>query len=72
MPSLCSRVERLIPYFPLIAAIEGFWLEPRNQAGTTWKAHENINAVMLATSLAPGGLPLALTASEDITFPSTK
>jgi len=55
VPSLGSRLERLMPYVPLIDAIEGFWLEPRNRKGTTWKEHEDINAVMLATSLAPEG-----------------
>jgi hypothetical protein len=39
----------------LIDAIEGFWLDPRTREATTWKEHEDINAVMLATSLAPEG-----------------
>jgi hypothetical protein len=29
--------------------------DPAARAGATWKAHEDINAVMLATSLAPAG-----------------
>ena len=53
--SLGSRLERLMPYVPLIDAIEGFWLDPRNRKGATWKEHEDINAVMMATSLAPEG-----------------
>jgi hypothetical protein len=55
VPSLGSRLERLMPYVPLIDAIEGFWLDPRNRKGTTWKEHEDINVVMLATGLAPEG-----------------
>jgi hypothetical protein len=53
LPSLGSRLERLMRYVPLIDAVEDFWLEPRNREGTSWKEHEDINAVMLATSLAP-------------------
>jgi hypothetical protein len=55
VPSLGSRLERLIPFVPLIDALEDFWLEPANQESETWKNHEDINAVMLATSLAPEG-----------------
>jgi hypothetical protein len=59
LPDLGPRIERLRPYFPLIDAIERFWLEPRNRDSRTWKEHEDINAVMLATSLAPDGfLPM--------------
>jgi hypothetical protein len=39
----------------LIDAIESFWLEPENRQRGSWKEHEDINAVMLATSLAPEG-----------------
>jgi hypothetical protein len=42
-------------YAPSIDTIEGFWLEPANRTSRTWKEHEDINAVMLATSLAPEG-----------------
>jgi hypothetical protein len=55
IPALGSRLERLQCYAPLIETIERFWLEPANRAVETWKEHENINAVMLATSLAPDG-----------------
>ena len=53
--SLGPRLERLMHYAPLIDTIEGFWLEPANRSSRTWKEHEDINAVMLATSLAPEG-----------------
>jgi hypothetical protein len=55
LPSLGPRIERLRPYLPLIDAIERFWLEPKNRDSRTWKEHEDINAVMLTTSLAPDG-----------------
>jgi hypothetical protein len=55
LPALGSHIERMRPYLPLIGAIERFWLEPQNRGSRTWKEHEDINAVMLATSLAPDG-----------------
>jgi hypothetical protein len=55
LPSLGPRLERLMHYAPLIDTIEGFWLEPANRSSRTWKEHKEINAVMLATSLAPDG-----------------
>ncbi len=55
LPSLGSRLAQLMRYDPLIDAIEGFWMEPANRKSETWKEHEDINAVMLATSLAPEG-----------------
>jgi hypothetical protein len=51
--SLGPYIQQLRPYLPLIDVIERFWLEPKNRGGRTWKEHEDINAVMLATSLAP-------------------
>lgn len=55
LPTVAPHIERLRPYIPLIDSIEGFWLEPEHRAGRTWKEHEDINAVMLATTLAPEG-----------------
>ena len=37
------------------ASIERFWLEPSRRKSPTWRDHRDINDVMLATSLAPGG-----------------
>jgi hypothetical protein len=48
VPELCGHVA-------LRRRIEGFWLEPAHRAVTTWREHEDINAVMLATSLLPEG-----------------
>jgi hypothetical protein len=47
-------VDRLTRYVPLQAEIESCWLEPQHRGVDTWHAHENINDVMLATSLEPG------------------
>lgn len=35
--------------------IERFWSQPASRRAGTWRAHEDINTVMLATSLAPEG-----------------
>ncbi|MCA1786733.1 MAG: hypothetical protein LC657_12225 [Desulfobacteraceae bacterium] len=35
--------------------IESFWLAPENQQVPTWIDHQDINQVMLATSLLPDG-----------------
>ncbi len=38
--------------------IESFWVHPSHQKSATWCDHQDINAVMLATSLAPDGFLL--------------
>ena len=48
-------VERLQRHVPLRAQLESFWLQPEHQVVDTWVEHEDINAVMLATSLLPDG-----------------
>jgi len=50
-----ADVSLLQRYVPLARAVEEFWLEPANQAASTWTAHADINAVMLAAALAPRG-----------------
>jgi hypothetical protein len=40
---------------PLADAIETDWREPASQRTPSWLAHEDINAVMLATALLPAG-----------------
>ncbi|HET7362440.1 MAG TPA: hypothetical protein VFJ70_02590 [Burkholderiales bacterium] len=51
----CADVALLERHVPLAAALEEFWLQPANQAGPTWTAHADINAVTLAAALAPRG-----------------
>jgi len=48
-------IQQMISYLPLIEEIEKFWLEPLRQKAETWTDHQDINRVMLATSLAPDG-----------------
>jgi len=43
----------LLQYLPLVEQIENFWHEPQHQRTTTWTEHQEINMVMLATSLLP-------------------
>jgi hypothetical protein len=52
---LSRIVGTLGGYLPVADTIEQFWLDGRNQEEATWKEHREINMVMLATSLAPGG-----------------
>jgi len=54
-PALIVRVQALARYAPLAAAITTTWRDPAARAAPTWQAHEDINAVMLATSLVPSG-----------------
>jgi hypothetical protein len=35
--------------------IESFWLKPENSVAPSWREHDDINSVMLATSLMPEG-----------------
>ena len=39
--------------------LEAFWLDPQNRARPGWRAHLDINEVMLATCLGPSGFLLA-------------
>jgi len=38
-------------YVPLADGIERFWLDPLHQDSGSWKSHQDINSVMLVTSL---------------------
>lgn len=51
---ITQGLEDLSRYLPIAETIESFWYERRNQASYGWRAHEDINAVTLATSLLPG------------------
>ena len=54
-PGIGARLERLAEVAPVRAEIESFWLRPDHRRAPTWLEHEDINDVMLATSLAPQG-----------------
>jgi hypothetical protein len=49
------ETDSLIRFIPLRHKIERFWLDSQNQFASTWVEHQDINSVMLATSLAPEG-----------------
>ncbi len=53
--SLHQQVQVLLEYVPLREKIEKFWLDGKNRESSTWTGHQEINMVMLATSLAPDG-----------------
>ncbi len=50
---LAAASEGTPRYQPLAQEIEAFWSVPAHRASRTWIDHEDINMVMLATSLAP-------------------
>jgi len=54
-PALEARVQPLQAFVPLGTEVLAQWREPGAQAITAWRAHEDINAVMLATGLVPAG-----------------
>ncbi|MDI6723871.1 MAG: hypothetical protein QMD61_04435 [Methanobacterium sp.] len=51
-------VESLMNYMPLGKQIEEFWIEDKNRKSTSWIEHQEINMVMLATSIIPDGFLL--------------
>jgi hypothetical protein len=50
-----SQIKALRRFARLGEAIEKFWLNPQNRTAESWTGHQDINSVMLATSLAPDG-----------------
>ncbi|MBW2015099.1 MAG: hypothetical protein JRI69_15215 [Deltaproteobacteria bacterium] len=48
-----SQIKGLMRFARLGEAIEKFWLDPQNRMAKTWTEHQDINSVMMATSLAP-------------------
>lgn len=49
---LMRQTDALMRFASIGAEIERFWMDLSNQKGGTWLDHQNINAVMLVTSLA--------------------
>jgi hypothetical protein len=54
-PDANAALNEALQYTPLRNHIEAFWLDPIHQTVPTWTEHEDINAVMLATSILPDG-----------------
>ncbi len=49
------ELKALSHYFSLGSHIREFWLDPAHRQTQTWNEHQDINEVMLATSLVPEG-----------------
>ncbi|MBD3676167.1 MAG: hypothetical protein HUJ26_21870 [Planctomycetaceae bacterium] len=60
MESLDDRIsellEEMLPYCSMADEIESFWSVVEHRRVQTWKDHEDINTVMLATALLPESL----------------
>ncbi len=54
-PGVRSSLDVLISQVPVARALTRYWCDPAHQAAESWHAHEDINAVMLATALVPSG-----------------
>lgn len=52
---LSFLLTKLSRFRPIHEYIESFWLEADHRSSQNWLDHADINNVMLATSLAPGG-----------------
>jgi len=57
-PAARAELDALLRHVPLGNGIESFWCNPAHRAGSAWRAHRDINEVMLATRLLPGGFLL--------------
>ncbi len=55
-PAVAGPLGGLRRHLPLAERITAFWLVPAHRSGALWTEHRDINEVMLATSLVPGGL----------------
>ncbi|MDD5169845.1 MAG: hypothetical protein PHN75_13565, partial [Syntrophales bacterium] len=53
--SLISDLGKLAQYDRLAETIETFWFAPAGRKAQSWTEHNDINTVMLATSLEPDG-----------------
>jgi hypothetical protein len=59
-PQQRAQLQTLMQYLPLRDEIETTWRNPEQQHAATWIEHQDINEVMLATSLAPDGFLVLL------------
>ena len=56
--SIVLKLDALRTFEPLRSRIERLWLQPALRRTETWMDHDDINNVMLATSLVPDGFLL--------------
>jgi hypothetical protein len=52
---LSAVSDNLLQYQPLAEQVEAFWSDPMHRFNRTWTDHQDINTVMIATSLSPEG-----------------
>ena len=52
-PELHQTIDLLLPYEALSDEIIGLWLRHAELQHESWKAHQDINEVMLATAIVP-------------------
>jgi hypothetical protein len=52
-PSVLRSIDLLLPYERLSDEIINSWLPYAEDPDENWKAHQDINEVMLATAIAP-------------------
>ncbi len=52
---LKTRLSKLTLFLRINEFIESFWLQPEHRSVDSWLEHVDINNVMLATCMAPGG-----------------
>jgi hypothetical protein len=52
-PALLQTIDQLLPYESLSDQIVGLWLPHAEHQDESWKAHQDINDVMLTTALIP-------------------
>ncbi|MDB4279731.1 hypothetical protein N9865_02745 [Paraglaciecola sp.] len=52
---LDDLLTKLSIFEPIHTTIENFWLSPKHRTHNSWLEHEDINNVMLATTLLPDG-----------------
>lgn len=50
-----EALAALTRYLPLATTIDEFWSNPARRQNPSWTGHQDINTVMLATSLLPAG-----------------
>ena len=54
-PALRASLDALVAQIPLARMLCETWREVEQGDSATWRMHEDINTVMLATALAPSG-----------------
>jgi len=64
LPRIRAQLQALMQYLPLRDEIEATWRKPEQQRTTTWSEHQDINEVMLATSLAPDAFLVLLPVND--------